>query len=188
MTFRTALGGSLLVLAVAGTTVGCSATEASHSLEQPSTAEPAVLYRPADADTGWTVTHVRDGDTLVVQRANHSQVIRLIGVDTPEIKDPRKPPECYGREASRFTTRATLGTTVALEFDTIAGRYDRYHRTLAYVWLDEQQMLNQRLVRDGYAREYDYRDQPYTYRAQFRMVQNQAAQHHYGLWGECSRN
>ncbi|WP_082965542.1 MULTISPECIES: thermonuclease family protein [Gordonia] len=49
-------------------------------------------------------------------------------------------------------------------------------------------MLNQRLVRDGYAREYDYRDQPYTYRTQFRMAQNQAAQHHYGLWGECSRN
>ena len=188
MTFRTALGGSLLVLAVGGTTVGCSAPEASHSLEPPSTAEPAVLYRPADADTGWTVTHVRDGDTLVVQRANHSQVIRLIGVDTPEIKDPRKPPECYGREASRFTTRATLGTTVALEFDTIAGRYDRYHRTLAYVWLDEQQMLNQRLVRDGYAREYDYRDQPYTYRPQFRMAQNQATQQHNGLWGECSRN
>ena len=49
------------------------------------------------------VVRVIDGDTIVVQVNGHPETVRLIGVDTPETKDPRKPVEYFGKEASRFT-------------------------------------------------------------------------------------
>ena len=50
-----------------------------------------------------TIIKVVDGDTIVVQVNGHAETVRLIGVDTPEAKDPRKPVERFGKEASRFT-------------------------------------------------------------------------------------
>jgi len=45
-------------------------------------------------------TRVVDGDTIIL---NHGKEVRLIGVDTPETKHPRKPVEYYGKETSAFT-------------------------------------------------------------------------------------
>src|SRR5579871_3898987 len=48
-----------------------------------------------------TVTYVVDGDTVDVQlESGNTERIRLIGIDTPETVDPRKPVQCFGREAS----------------------------------------------------------------------------------------
>ncbi len=44
-----------------------------------------------------TVRRVVDGDTLVLE---NKERVRLIGVDTPETKHPRKPVEHYGSEAT----------------------------------------------------------------------------------------
>jgi endonuclease YncB( thermonuclease family) len=43
------------------------------------------------------VTRVVDGDTIVVAGIG---TVRLIGVDTPETVDPRKPVESFGQEAN----------------------------------------------------------------------------------------
>src|SRR5437763_794850 len=48
------------------------------------------------------VDRVVDGDTLLLQSGER---VRLIGVDTPEIKHPKKPVEYFSREASAFTRR-----------------------------------------------------------------------------------
>lgn len=55
------------------------------------------------------VVRVIDGDTIVVQVNGHPETVRLIGVDTPETKDPRKPVEYFGKEASRFTASLVKG-------------------------------------------------------------------------------
>jgi len=47
-----------------------------------------------------TVRRAVDGDTLVLE---NKERVRLIGVDTPETKHPRRPIEYYGKEASAFT-------------------------------------------------------------------------------------
>jgi micrococcal nuclease len=48
------------------------------------------------------VVRVVDGDTVDVQFADGStDRLRLIGIDTPEVVDPRKPVQCFGREASQ---------------------------------------------------------------------------------------
>ncbi len=46
------------------------------------------------------VQKVLDGDTVVANISGHYVTIRLIGIDTPEIVDPRKPIECYAEQAS----------------------------------------------------------------------------------------
>lgn len=45
------------------------------------------------------VQRVIDGDTIAIQGIG---TVRLIGVDTPETVDPRKPVERFGQEASAF--------------------------------------------------------------------------------------
>lgn len=46
-----------------------------------------------------TVYYVTDGDTVRVKIKGKDFIVRLIGVDTPEIKDPRKAVQCFGKEA-----------------------------------------------------------------------------------------
>jgi len=73
----------------------------------------------------------------------------LLGVDTPETVDPRKPVQCFGPEASAFTKSRLQGRRVTLERDVET--HDRYGRLLAYVVVDGRR-FNDELLRDGYAR------------------------------------
>ena len=92
---------------------------------------------------------VVDGDTVDVAWAGHRERVRLLGVDTPETVDPRRPIGCFGPEASAFTHRRLLGRTVRLRFDR--QRRDRYGRLLAYVELDGHR-FNDELLEAGFAR------------------------------------
>jgi len=95
------------------------------------------------------VSAVVDGDTIDVTWAGHRERVRLLGVDTPETVDPRRPIGCYGEEASAFTHRRLAGRTVHLTFDR--QRRDRYGRLLAYVDVDGRR-FNDELLSGGYAR------------------------------------
>jgi len=68
----------------------------------------------AGGDAG-TVLRAVDGDTLVVRLGARDEKVRLIGVDTPESVDPRRPVEAYGKEASAFTKRMAEGKKVMLQ-------------------------------------------------------------------------
>jgi hypothetical protein len=103
---------------------------------------PATPGTPAPAQPQVAkVTRVIDGDTL---KLSTGEEVRLIGVDTPETKHPRKPVEYFGKEASAFTKQLVEGKEVRLEFDV--QRQDKYQRTLAYVYVGEM-MVNAELVR-----------------------------------------
>lgn len=96
-----------------------------------------------------TVTKVVDGDTVDVRIAGNDEVIRLIGVDTPETVKPNSPVECFGPEASA-RTKALLppGTEVLLLGDE--ERRDVYGRLLAYVFrADDGTFVNLTLVQEG---------------------------------------
>ncbi len=100
-------------------------------------------------DRLYRVVQVFDGDTIVVQRGNDRDTIRLLGVDTPETHHPTKPVQCYGPEASAYTTRRLFGKLVRLEDDV--ERHDVYGRRLAYVYLHGAN-FEEELLRKGYAR------------------------------------
>src|SRR4030042_6833798 len=85
----------------------------------------------SNAET-FRVKRVIDGDTLLL---TNGERVRLIGVDTPETKHPKKPVERFGKEAYLFTKEMVEGKEVRLEFDQ--QRKDRYGRLLAYVYLTD---------------------------------------------------
>lgn len=106
---------------------------------------------PAAPDTG-VVEWVIDGDTIDVTINGTDERIRLLGIDTPETKVPNTPAECFGPEAAARTAELLpVGTEVRLERDIVAR--DDYGRLLAYVYrLSDDLLINEALVRDGYAR------------------------------------
>ena len=72
-------------------------------------------------------------------------------MDTPKTKDPRKPVEYYGKEASRFTASLLKGQQVRLEIQTSPTSRDRYGRLLAYVFRQSDNLLvNKEIIRQGY--------------------------------------
>lgn len=96
------------------------------------------------------VIRVVDGDTIKVNISGEVESLRLIGVDTPESVHPKKEknvPE--GKIASDYVKNLIEGEDVYVEFDV--EERDRYGRYLAYIYLEDGEMLNNKLVKEGYA-------------------------------------
>lgn len=93
-----------------------------------------------------------DGDTFWVKVENgKTEKIRLIGVDTPEVKwEGLTEEQPGGKEASDYIKNLLKGKKVLLEFDV--QKYDQYGRTLAYVYLEDSTFLNAHLLEMGLAR------------------------------------
>ena len=141
-------------------------------------AEPAVaLTDGRETD----VADVVDGDTI---RVDGGALVRLIGIDTPEVSGPYRDEECFGREASRRTTTLLpRGTKVRLVFDV--EHRDRYDRLLAYVYrVSDGLFVNTSLVRDGYAAALTVPPNV-RYTDRFRRLQREARQEQRGLWKAC---
>jgi micrococcal nuclease len=100
------------------------------------------------------VVLVVDGDTVDVQFEDGKiERLRLIGIDTPEVVDPRKPVECYGREASQHAHELLDGQSVSIETDPSQGYRDIYGRYLAYIWLADGRNFGEVMIGDGYAHD-----------------------------------
>ncbi len=129
----------------------------------------------------YQVVDVVDGDTIKVLIDNATTTIRLIGLDTPETLDPRKVVQCFGREASARAEELLLGKMVRLENDGASEELDKYMRPLKYVYLEDDTLYNEKMIRDGYAHEYTY-IKPYKYQTKFKEAQKEASAKLRGLW------
>jgi micrococcal nuclease len=109
--------------------------------------------------------------------------VRLIGINTPETVDPRRPVECFGKEASNYMKEIAQGKIVRLEYDESQSSRDTYGRILAYVYLEDGEMINRKMVAEGYAYEYTYMT-PYRYQKDFRNLQRLAQTSKRGLWAD----
>ena len=137
----------------------------------------------AAVETNAVIDHVVDGDTVDVRIAGRTERVRLIGINTPETKDPRRPVECYGPEASALTTLLLpAGTGVRLERDAEAR--DDYGRLLAYVQRSDGLFVNLELVRQGAAVVLSIRPNT-AYAAAIAAAADQARRARRGLWGAC---
>ena len=129
---------------------------------------------------------VVDGDTVQITINDATESVRLIGVDTPETVDERKPVQCYGPEASAHTKQLLpAGTAVHLERD--AEVRDKYGRLLAYIYrASDGLFVNLELVADGYGSVLAIKPNV-TYEAVFRDAEATARQRGAGLWGTCGQ-
>jgi micrococcal nuclease len=132
-----------------------------------------------------TVLQVVDGDTIDVSFGGHEERVRLIGIDTPETKKPNTPIECFGPEASAFTTDLLpSGTVVRVERD-IVGR-DDYGRLLGYVHrIDDELFVNLEIVAEGYAQPLTIEPNS-TYAAAFSSAASAAERNDIGMWAACA--
>lgn len=123
----------------------------------------------------YTAEKVIDGDTL---RLEDGRTVRLIGIDTPESKHAEVPVQVFSKEAFEFARQMAEGFEVRLGHDR--ERTDKYGRTLAYVYLRDGRMLNEELLKRGYA--YVLRRFPFSKEREFLNIQKQARKEQRGLW------
>ena len=133
--------------------------------------------------TAVRVTRVVDGDTIEISPLiDGEEEVRLIGVDTPETKDPEEGVEPLGPEASAYAESRLAGARVELEFDV--ERFDQYGRLLAYVYAGEDggEMFNSALVKEGYAQLYTVSPNE-KYEGELEAAQDEARDEELGIWG-----
>ena len=92
----------------------------------------------------YKVKRVYDGDTIILQNGHR---VRLLGVNTPEIKSRHRQGEEGGRQATQWL-KDKLGTAnVFLEYDD--EKHDKYQRDLAHLFLDNGEHINLSLIESG---------------------------------------
>ncbi|OGE31888.1 hypothetical protein A2631_02060 [Candidatus Daviesbacteria bacterium RIFCSPHIGHO2_01_FULL_44_29] len=133
-----------------------------------------------------SVTRVVDGDTLEVSISGGKKTVRLIGINTPETVDPRRPIQCFGNEASNETKRLALGRQVSLQKDV--SETDKFGRLLRFVYikLDDGNFLflNDYLVRSGFAQVSTYPPDVKLV-SRFKEAEAEAQAAKKGLWSAC---
>ncbi len=124
------------------------------------------------------VIRVIDGDTFEIQGGIK---VRLIGVDTPEMKNKNKTIDCFAQEAKQKMEKLLTNQEVVLEKDV--SETDRYGRLLRYVYLEDK-MINDTLVKEGYARIATF-PPDVKFKDQFLASERQAREAKAGLWQAC---
>jgi len=130
-----------------------------------------------------TVVDVVDGDTMVIDFGGREELVRLIGIDTPETVHPDRPVECFGPEASAFAA-ALLPPGVEVEVTRDVVDRDDYGRLLGYVHRVDGLFVNEEMVRQGFA--VPLRIEPNTTHFSAFVAAAQAAETDgLGLWAAC---
>ena len=163
-----AVAASALVLVACGRIAVPAAREASFA--PPAGAVQALVVR------------IVDGDTIVVRLDGRQERVRYIGVNTPESVDPRRPVQCFGKDAAERNRALVEGQTVWLEKDVSDA--DQYGRLLRYVYTTDGQLVNATLIDEGYARVVTF---PPDVRHVDRLhaLEREARGAGCGLWGSC---
>ncbi|MCO1659185.1 thermonuclease family protein [Pseudonocardia humida] len=132
------------------------------------------------------MSYVVDGDTVHVLDGRGSKIkVRVLGIDTPETRDPRKPVQCWGPEATQFATATLLGQQVTLVTDASQDARDRYGRVLAYLVLADGSNYSVLAASAGVARSYVYNRNPVSEHAAITAAEADARTGGRGLWGAC---
>ncbi len=140
-----------------------------------------------------TVIKIVDGDTLTVNYNGHKENIRLIGIDTPESfagkkakRDSKQKKKNMseilkdGKKSAAFTASLVKpGMEIAIEFDV--EKRDRYGRLLCYVFFIDGRMLNEEIIKNGYASVLTIPPNV-TYQQKFIEAYKYARRNGLGLW------
>lgn len=132
------------------------------------------------------VTRVIDGDTIEVQTGMDVLTVRYIGIDTPETVNPRRPVQCFGRQASNENKKLVEGKKVILSKDV--SETDKYGRLLRFVYVKlengELLFVNDYLIRQGFAKASTF-PPDVKYAQSFLEAEREARENRIGLWNSC---
>lgn len=140
------------------------------------------LNKEAEIEGKYLILEVVDGDTYKIRYNGEEKKVRLIGVDTPESVHPDKAKNSdYGKTASNYVKELIENKYVSLEFDV--SHTDKYGRLLAYIYLENGEMLNEKLLKEGYAQVATYAPNV-KYVDKFTALQEEARNKKQGFWKE----
>jgi micrococcal nuclease len=143
-----------------------------------------VFGRDGFPDSG-TVIRIADGDTVTVEFADRvERRVRLIGVDAPEMDDPREDVAFHAFLARRFAFHHLYRRDVRLTYDF--SPLDEHGRVLAYIWPGEKNLFNEFIIRQGFAAaflKYPYRK---DYQKRFRAAEALARAENRGFWSQAA--
>ncbi|MBM3711888.1 MAG: thermonuclease [Actinobacteria bacterium] len=150
-------------------------------------------YLEKDRKKIYQVSEIIDGDTYKIIIDKFEFKVRLIGVDTPEAsrsfktKSDAKRKGVKSNQIIEIGKIATLflknyiseGDSIRLELDI--QKFDRYGRILAYVYLMNGEMINEILLKEGYAQVMTIPPN-IKYQDKFMLLQQYAIENSKGLW------
>lgn len=140
------------------------------------------------------VVKIFDGDTILVNNKGANQVIRFIGIDTPEVtlnpkllKDSSRTKKSTEEiiklgelSKQKLESMISPGDKVTLEYDV---NRDNGNRILAYVYNQKDEMLNLKLLESGFATTMTIPPNV-KYSKQFKKAQESAREQKKGHWNE----
>jgi micrococcal nuclease len=150
------------------------------------------------------VTHVRDGDTIEARVGGAEQVVRLIGIDTPESVRSGTPVECGALEAKDLLLRLLFtrprdtdgdglvdrdggrGRRVVLEADRTQDDEDRYGRTLRYARVrGASRTVQERILAAGWAAVFVFQHRRFERFDAFVAAARKAKRARRGVYARC---
>jgi endonuclease YncB( thermonuclease family) len=117
------------------------------------------------------VVGVMDGDTIKVLQNNEEFKIRLYGIDCPEKK------LAFGQKAKAFTSSLDFGKNVSVEVRA----HDRYGRYVGWITLPDSKILNEEILKAGFAWWYQQYAKKEIYLGD---LEKGAREKKLGLWSE----
>jgi endonuclease YncB( thermonuclease family) len=124
------------------------------------------------------VIKVYDGDTLTLE---NNQRVRLIGIDTPEIKESQE----FSVEAKQYLSDCCLDKNIILSYEDVDERQDHYGRLVAWVWIEVGNgflNVNEGLLALGLANFYNPGKTPFHNQNQMLAIQKKARENRRGIW------
>ncbi len=122
--------------------------------------------------TGYVVS-IADGDTFTLLTSQKKQLrIRLYGIDCPEKA------QAYGTVAKQELSRLIFNTTVHAHKTGI----DKYKRTLAIVYDEQHNCINEEMLKMGLAWHYSY----YDNNVKWQQLEDKAREQKLGLWADAN--
>lgn len=123
------------------------------------------------------VLKVHDGDTVTVLMEGREYRTRLVGIDAPEMGQG-----VWGKNAKKHLIKIMKQNNWKISVETDVVKIDKYNRLLAYLWTKDNELINERMILDGYAALFTI--QPNSkYADRFKKAQRIAREEKHGIWG-----
>lgn len=138
-----------------------------------------VLFPVSVLAAGMTgvVDFVPDGDTVVLE---NDEVVRLVGIDAPEIGKDGKPDQYFAAESRASLESLTLHKQIDIRI--VGPERDRYGRLLGVILLPDGRNVNEQQLLGGYAFYYHFNDNPGWLVSTYIGLQRSAIRRKAGFW------
>ncbi len=125
------------------------------------------------------IKKVFDGDTFQIDIQGKREIVRLVGVDAPEIDEGREKVRLMGLLSKEFALYHLENKEIYILIDK-QGR-DKYGRLLVYLWLPNMKFFNELILEEGFANVDTRFYNPYL--KKFIEAERIARDGGKGLWG-----